>query len=172
MINSIKDNITVREYTKDDFPAFLKQLCRNPKWTNVFGLWDLDDDNAFTFFAHHLKQYEEMDITKNALMLPIFTKNGLLIGECGFEYNKVDRRVEIFLGLIEQARGKGYAKEVVEALCDISKEIGINEIHALVPLAHNVCVHIFDNSKFKFKNEFDLEFENNIVKMKHYIYKN
>lgn len=171
MIEKVKENIVVKEYQKSDFSTFLSQLCHNEKWTNVFSLWNLDNDNAFTFFANHLTQYKELNIKEYGLMLPIFTKNGLLIGECGFEYNEAAKRVEVFLGLVESARGKGYAKEIVEALCEIADDIGTNELHAVVPLAHTIGIKVFDNSPFKHVDEFDLEIENTTVKMAHYIYK-
>lgn len=171
MIKNIKDNIIVREYNSEDYASFITQLCDNEEWTNVFQLWNLKGENAVKFFAHHLEQYKTLDIKENGLMLGIFTKNGLLIGECGFEYNKGSKSVEIFIGLIGQAQGKGFAKEVVDALCEISKELGINVIHANVPEAHTICTKIFDKSKFKFSNDYDLAFNNMTIKMRHYIYK-
>lgn len=171
MIEKIKENVVVKEYQKSDFPIFLSQLCHNEKWTNIFSLWNLDNDSAFTFFANHLNQYKELNIKEYGLMLPIFTKNGLLMGECGYEYNETAKRVEVFLGLVESARGKGYAKEIVEALCEIALDLGINELHAIVPYAHVVGIKVFNNSPFKLENEFDLELQNTTVKMAHYVYK-
>lgn len=173
MINVEKNNICVREYVQDDFSQFLTQLCYNPKWTNVFELWRQNDENAMKFFAHHLEEYKEYNIKDLGLMLGIFTKSGLLIGECGFEFNKETNCVEIFLGIIENARGNKYSHEVLDALVDISKELGINSIHANVPDAHEIALKIFAKSKFELKNTFDLEVNENLtMKMRHYCLNN
>lgn len=173
MINVIKEKITVREFVRDDFPQFVTQLCNNPEWNQVFQLWDVNEDGAVQLFTHHFEEYKEYNIKDLGLMFGIFTNDGKLVGECGFEFNKGMNAVEVFMGLITSEQGKGYSREILDALCDISKELGINKINANVPEAHAVAIKLFDNSKFIFENEYDLEVGDDLtVKMRHYVLKN
>lgn len=172
MIKEEMENVVVREFTGDDYKSFTTQLCNNPGWNKAFQLWNVKGQKAMELFAYHLRGYELMDIKENRLMYGIFTKSGLLIGECGFEFNPNYNAVEIFIGLIEQARGKKLSKEVVDALINISKEIGLKQVNANVPSAHEIAVKLFDGSKLEFDNEYSVEFQGQVFDMKHYIYKN
>lgn len=172
MINISKDNIIVREFTKDDFPQFITELCHNDSWTNIFQMWAVDDDNAVQLFAHHLEEYKEYNIKDLGLMLGVFTKSGSLIGECGFEYNTDLKSIEVFLGLVESARGKRYGHEIVSALEDVSKELEIKVVNANVPEAHIIVTKIFDKSNFEFVKDYDLVVNDELtMKMRHYVLK-
>lgn len=172
MIKQEMENVIVREFVADDFKSFKSQLCNNPGWNQAFQLWNVNDQGAIELFAYHLKGYEDMDLRSNRLMYGIFTKSGLLVGECGFEFNPNYNAVEIFVGLIEQARGKGFSKEVINALVNISKEIGLNVVHANIPSQHEVGVKMLESSLLKFESEYAVEFQGNEIAMRHYMYKN
>lgn len=172
MIKQEMKNIDIREFTTDDFSSFQTQLCNNPGWNQEFGLWDCQGEEALNLFAYHLRGYEEMNIKDNRLMYGIFTKSGLLIGECGFEYNPTYEATEIFVGIISQARGKGYSHEAVDALVNISKEIGLKKVNANVPQAHTVGVKMLESSKLKKENDFMVDFEGQEIAMSHYSYTN
>ncbi len=172
MIKVEMNNIVVREFSTDDFTAFQNQLCNNKGWNQAFQLWNVKGEKAVEFFAYHLRGYETMDIKENRLMYGVFTKSGLLIGECGFEYNPNFNAVEIFVGIIEESRGKGFSKEIVDALVEISKEIGLNKVNANIPEAHVIGVHMLNASKLKLENEYVADFEGQELKMLHYSYKN
>lgn len=172
MIKQEMQNIIVREFTTADFQSFQSQLCNNPGWNRAFQLWNVKGQQAVELFAYHLKGYEEMDLRENRLMYGIFTKSGLLIGECGFEYNPNYNAVEIFVGIIEQARGKGFSHEVVAALLEISKEIGLKQVNANIPSAHEIGVKLLDHSMMTFEKEYLVEFQGAELEMRHYVYKN
>jgi len=173
MIKIVKENITVREFNQDDYPQFLKQLIQNEGWNKYFQLWKQSKEGALALFTKHLTGYLEYNIVDTPLMLGIFTKSGLLIGECGFEYNPETKQVEIFFGLADQAQGKGFAKEVVAAIVDASKEVGINVIHAVVPEQHKICNKLLENAGFNHVGNYELEVSSEMsVDMRHYSYKN
>ena len=172
MIKKEMQNVVVREYTTDDFKAFQTQLCNNPGWNQAFALWNVKGDKAMKFFAYHLMGYEQMNLKEIRLMYGIFTKSGLLIGECGFEFNPNYNAVEIFVGLIEQARGKKYSSEVVDALIDIAKEIGLNKVNANIPEQHAIGVKMLNSSKMSFENEYVVDLAGQEIKMLHYSYNN
>ncbi len=173
MLKIVKDNITVREFTQDDYSQFLKQLIQNEGWNKYFQLWNQNNQGALVLFAKHLEGYKEYDIVNNPVMLGIFTKSGLLVGECGFEFNPETKQTEIFFGLADQAQGKGFAKEVLAAIIEASKEIGINIIHAVVPDQHTICNKVLENAGFKRIGTYELEVSDDMtVDMRHYSYKN
>ncbi len=168
MLSIAKDNIIVRQYNEDDFASFYKRLCKNKGWTETFQLWDLDEDDAMSFFSAHLDQYTDIDLMRKGLILGVFTKNGLLIGSCGFEFNPEVNSVEVFIGLEEKARGKRYGREIVEAIAQVCDEIGATNIHANIPEAHIIAIKVFENSRFEYVNTIDYDIENYTVKMRHY----
>jgi RimJ/RimL family protein N-acetyltransferase len=173
MIKIEEKNVTVREFNKDDYNSFLIQLVGNKGWTNNFQQWRVNKNQALTLFAYHLEGYKpNADIRKNRLMYGIFTKSGLLIGECGFEYNEALNGIEIFVGLIEQARGKGFSNEVISALKKISKEHNMAKINANIPVQHEIGIKMLETNGFKAENEFKIDFQGAEVTMRHYVYNN
>ena len=173
MIKIEEKNIVVREFNQADYNSFLVQLVANKGWTDNFAQWRVRKEEAPRLFAYHLEGYkEDADIKENRFMYGIFTKQGLLIGECGFEYNKELGGVEVFLGLIEQARGKGYSNEIMSALKKAASELGIKKVNANIPTQHLIGVKMLEKAQFKMVNTFDVEFQGNVIEMAHYVYAN
>ncbi len=171
MIKVVEKNIVVREFNNADYTSFVAQLVQNPGWTNNFGLWNVKGRDVTKLFAYHLDGYKaNADIKKNRFMYGVFTKQGLLIGECGFEYNETLNGVEFFVGLIEQARGRGYANEMVDAIKKIAKELGISKVNANIPAAHEIGIKLLEKAKFIKGNDFEVEYEGNTIPMVHYSY--
>lgn len=171
MIKVVEKNIVVREFNNDDYTSFVSQLVQNPGWTNNFGLWNVKGKDVTKLFAYHLEGYKpNADIRKNRFMYGVFTKQGLLIGECGFEYNESLNGVEFFVGLIEQARGRGYSNEIVNAIKKMAKELGIAKINANIPSAHEIGKKILEKAKFTKNSEFEVEFEGTTIPMIQYTY--
>jgi RimJ/RimL family protein N-acetyltransferase len=56
--------------------------------------------------------------------------DGLAVGGVGFKGQPVDGAVEIGYGLIESARGHGFAAEALEQLMRIAREAGVTTIRA------------------------------------------
>ena len=173
MIKVEEKNIVVREFNNNDYQSFLVQLVSNKGWTDNFAQWKVRGNDCARLFAYHLEGYkEDADIKKNRFMYGVFTKQGLLIGECGFEYNEALQGVEIFVGLIDQARGKGYGNEIVNAMKKISKELGMKKINANIPVAHEIGVKMLTKAKFDAVNEFDISYQGNTITMRHYVFNN
>lgn len=173
MIKIEEKNIVVREFNRDDYNSFLMQLVTNQGWTNNFQQWRVNKNQAVNLFAYHLEGYKEnADITKTRFMYGIFTKSGLLIGECGFEYNQALNGVEIFLGLIEQARGRKYSYEIIDALKQISVQLGMKKLNANIPSQHEIGVKILEKTGFKSVNEFAIDYQGSEVTMRHYTFAN
>ncbi len=161
-----KENLVVRQFCNEDKENFYNEICINEEFATIFPLFKMDLENSNKFIDGCVKNYEDINLPEAIFVLGVFDKENNIIGTCGFEYNSETRSVEIFFGLTEANRGKKYSVNMLDSMCEISKEIGINKIFANVSATDEKVNKALEKSLFKFKRTFlvgvaDMTFEVN-----------
>ncbi|MGL4949050.1 MAG: GNAT family N-acetyltransferase [Anaeroplasmataceae bacterium] len=166
----IREKVIIRDFVGDDYPLFYKRLCCNPGFTNTFHLWNLRNEKAELFFEKHLMQYKEPNVSSKGYYMGIFTHDGDLIGTCGIEYNKFSSILELFMGLEEASRFKGYGTDVFEGSIQMCKNLNIYNVNIVIPELHPTLIKIADKSdNVSFQQHFDLKFNGMDIKMRKYL---
>ena len=103
------ERLYIRPFEEKDYNQFITLL-------DLYTGWQLQKENAKQFFEWHLSNYEKMDIEHGYICFGIFLKaTDLLIGNIGFNEHDDLHVPEFGYGILEDYRGKGYAKEASKA---------------------------------------------------------
>ncbi len=109
------ERLYIRPFDEKDFHQFQTLLDLNSGW-------QLQKNNARQFFDWHLLNYGKMDIKHGYICFGIFLKeSNLLIGNIGLNEHDDLHVPEMGYGILEDYRGKGYAKEASKAVLTWAK---------------------------------------------------
>ncbi|MBE5968468.1 MAG: GNAT family N-acetyltransferase [Lachnospiraceae bacterium] len=109
------ERLYIRPFEEKDFLQFqtLLDLCPG---------WQLQKNNVRPFFEWHLSNYNRMDIEHGHVCFGIFLKESdALIGTISLNEHDDLHVPEMGYGILEDYRGKGYAKEASKAVLTWAK---------------------------------------------------
>ncbi len=123
------ERLYIRPFKEKDFLQFHTLL-------DLYSGWQKQKNNVRQFFEWHLSNYDKMDIKHGYVCFGIFLKEtDLLIGNVGLNKHDDLHEPEMGYGILEDYRGKGYAKEASKAVLtwaksyfDITSLVGTAEV--------------------------------------------
>jgi RimJ/RimL family protein N-acetyltransferase len=109
------ERLYIRPFEDGDFQKFQTLL-------DLWPYWKLQKNNARPFFEWHLSNYIKMDIEHGHVCFGIFLKESdTLIGTISLNEHDDLHVPEMGYGILEEYRGKGYAKEASKAILTWAK---------------------------------------------------
>lgn len=127
---------------KDDAELIVKWRSKPENYKNFLNAKPITLEDHLKWFAGYLKNPTRYDFMISEL-------DGTKIGTCGLsDIDEASCEISYMIGE-ESCRGKGYAKEAVQALSDVAfKELGVEHIDARI-LSHNkASMHVVLKSGF------------------------
>lgn len=126
------ERLYIRPFEEKDFQQFQTLL-------DLWSYWQLQKNNARQFFEWHLSNYNKMDIVNGHVCFGIFLKESdMPIGTISLNEHDDLHVPEMGYGILEDYRGKGYAKEASKAVLtwaksyfDITSLVGTAEVSNL-----------------------------------------
>lgn len=157
------ERLYIRPFEEKDFGQFETLL-------DLYPGWQMEKAHSRHFFDWHLSNYEKMDIEHGYICLGVFLKeSNKLIGNIGLNEHDDLHVPELDYGIMEDYRGKGYAKEATKAALiwaksyfDIPYLVGTAEVSNIASQkvleycgfklegVNNLEVHI-ENARYDFK---------------------
>lgn len=103
------ERLYIRPFVEKDFRQFETLL-------DLYSGWQMQKSHARQFFEWHLSNYKRMDIEHGYICFGIFLKDSdKLIGNIGLNEHDDLHVPELGYGILEDYRGRGYAKEATKA---------------------------------------------------------
>ena len=84
---------------------------------------------------------------------------GLLLGSTGLEFKTADQAMTGYV-LSRDAWGSGYATEVLRAMIDLARHLGVRELQAICHARHRASQRVLEKCGFACKQDLVVEFPN------------
>lgn len=126
------------------------------KWENCIDIWQESNTLApYSRFA--IKEFIERSLNENVFevgqirLMICSTQNDSVIGTADiFDIDAMNSRAAIGLLIDGSYRGKGYAKEALDLLCDYARNtLLLNQLYVHIATDNTSCLNLFDRSDFE-----------------------
>ena len=126
------------------------------KWENCVDIWQESNTLApYSRFA--IKEFIEKSLTENVfevgqirLMICSLPDNSVVGTADIFDIDIINSRAAVGLLIDNNQRGKGYAKEALDILCEYAKEtLLLNQLYVHIATDNTSCLNLFAKSDFK-----------------------
>jgi RimJ/RimL family protein N-acetyltransferase len=141
------DRLSLRELTADD-AAFIKALLNSPKFLKYVGDRNVrSDEDARDFIVNKYRA----SYTNNGYGLwAIETKDGTLVGMCGFVKRDYFDEPDIGFAFLPEHERKGYGYESAAATLTYGSEtLGFNKVLAITSLDNDASVGLLEKLSFR-----------------------
>lgn len=139
------EHLIIRELVQSDVPR-LCEICGQDSVRAFIG--DIGDDIQEEAGKHRAYIEQVYRFYDYGYWGVYDRQSGVLIGRCGIQDNVIDGTAEVELGylLAEEQRGKGYAKEAVNAVLAYAfRELGIPRVVAVIDKKNTASLHVAEN---------------------------
>ena len=126
------------------------------KWENCVDIWQESNTLApYSRFA--IKEFIEKSLTENVfdvgqirLMICSLPDNSVVGTADIFDIDVINSRAAVGLLIDNNQRGKGYAKEALDILCEYAKEtLLLNQLYVHIATDNTSCLNLFAKSDFE-----------------------
>ena len=126
------------------------------KWENSIDIWQESNTLApFSRFA--IKEFIERSLSENVFevgqirLMICSTQDNSVIGTADiYDIDSINSRAAVGLLIDNSHRGKGYAKDALDLLCDYtSNTLLLNQLYVHIATDNSSCLNLFDRSDFE-----------------------
>lgn len=126
------------------------------KWENSIDIWQESNTLApYSRFA--IKEFIERSLSENVFevgqirLMICSTFDNSVVGTADiFDIDSINSRAAIGLLIDNSHRGKGYAKDALELLCNYaSNTLLLNQLYVHIATDNSSCLNLFDKSNFE-----------------------
>lgn len=126
------------------------------KWENCIDVWQESNTLApYSKFA--IKEFIERSLSENVFetgqirLMICLKENDLVIGTADiFDIDTINSRAAVGLLIDNDYRGKGYAKEALDLLCNYAKTtLLLNQLYVHISTDNSACLTLFEKSDFE-----------------------
>ena len=126
------------------------------KWENCIDVWQESNTLApYSKFA--IKEFIERSLSENVFetgqirLMICLKENDLVIGTADiFDIDTINSRAAVGLLIDNDYRGKGYAKETLDLLCNYAKTtLLLNQLYVHISTDNSACLTLFEKSDFE-----------------------
>ncbi|MBR5324016.1 MAG: GNAT family N-acetyltransferase [Muribaculaceae bacterium] len=126
------------------------------KWENSVDIWQ-DSNTLAPFSRFAIKEFIERSLSENVfevgqirLMICSSLDNSVVGTADIFDIDTMNSRAAIGLLVDSSHRGKGYAKDALDLLCDYARNtLLLNQLYVHIATDNNSCLNLFDKSDFE-----------------------
>lgn len=149
MATLYSDNIYLRAVEPEDLEFLYK-------WENCIDIWQESNTLApYSRFA--IKEFIEKSLSENVfemgqirLMICHSSDNSVIGTADIFDIDSFNSRAAIGLLIDNNYRGKGYAKEALDLLCEYArKTLILNQVYVHISTDNSSCLNLFKRSDFE-----------------------
>lgn len=143
------DNIYLRAIEPEDLDFLFK-------WENCIDIWQ-ESNTLAPYSRFVIKDFIERSLTESVfevgqvrLMICSLSDNSVVGTADIFDIDVINSKAAIGLLIDSNQRGKGYAKEALDILCDYAREILLlNQLYVHIAADNTSCLNLFAKSNFE-----------------------
>ena len=126
------------------------------KWENSIDIWQ-ESNTLAPFSRFVIKEFIERSLSENVFevgqvrLMICSTQDNSVVGTADiFDIDPINSRAAVGLLIDNSHRGKGYAKDALDLLCDYtSNTLLLNQLYVHIATDNSSCLNLFDRSDFE-----------------------
>ena len=126
------------------------------KWENSIDIWQ-ESNTLAPFSRFVIKEFIERSLSENIFevgqvrLMICSTQDNSVVGTADiFDIDPINSRAAVGLLIDNSHRGKGYAKDALDLLCDYtSNTLLLNQLYVHIATDNSSCLNLFDRSDFE-----------------------